>query len=83
VTQPGDGPTPEQQAAGQFRYAFVAKGENTSGGELPVLSGMVGMDRDPGYSGTARMVAEMALCLALDVSRMTGAGHSHAAGTSG
>lgn len=66
MTQPGDGPTPEQQAKGKFRYAFVAKGES-AGGEVPVLSGMVGMDRDPGYSGTARMIAETALCLAMDV----------------
>lgn len=32
-----------------------------------MLTGMVGCDMDPGYSGTARMLAESALCLALDV----------------
>lgn len=32
-----------------------------------MITGLVGMDRDPGYSGTARLVAESAICLALDV----------------
>ena len=69
--QPGEGPTPEQLKNGKFRVSFIAKGEPKPDGTVPVLTALVGADREPGYASTARMLVESALCLALDVSLMT------------
>jgi saccharopine dehydrogenase (NAD+, L-glutamate forming) len=57
--QPGDGPSPEKRARSWFKVRFVGEG----GGkrvETEVSGG------DPGYDETAKMLAESALCLALD-----------------
>ncbi|GAC1439436.1 MAG: saccharopine dehydrogenase NADP-binding domain-containing protein [Solirubrobacteraceae bacterium] len=56
---PGDGPTPEQRAAGWFKVRFVGEG----GGQRVVCEVAGG---DPGYGETAKMLAESALCLAHD-----------------
>ncbi|GAA3114588.1 saccharopine dehydrogenase NADP-binding domain-containing protein [Planomonospora alba] len=57
--RPGDGPTPEQRAAGWFKVTFDGRG----GGERVVTEVAGG---DPGYDETAKMLAESALCLAFD-----------------
>jgi short subunit dehydrogenase-like uncharacterized protein len=56
---PGEGPTPEQRARSNFRVTFVGK----ANGEQIITEVRGG---DPGYTETAKMVAESALCLALD-----------------
>ncbi|KXK62485.1 saccharopine dehydrogenase [Micromonospora rosaria] len=55
----GQGPTPEQRAKSWFRVRFVGAG----GGRRVVTEVSGG---DPGYDETAKMLAESALCLALD-----------------
>jgi len=56
---PGDGPTPEQQAKAWFNVRFRAE---AAGRELVTeVSG-----GDPGYGETSKMLAESALCLAHD-----------------
>ena len=55
----GDGPSPERREKSWFRVDFIAEGDGrtihtrVSGG-------------DPGYTETAKMLAESALCLAFD-----------------
>ncbi|HEX3596161.1 MAG TPA: saccharopine dehydrogenase NADP-binding domain-containing protein [Polyangiaceae bacterium] len=59
VKKSGQGPTDAQMAAGWFKLRFVAEG----GGkklQTEVAGG------DPGYGETSKMLAESALCLALD-----------------
>jgi short subunit dehydrogenase-like uncharacterized protein len=56
---PGDGPTPEQRAKAWFRVRFVGE----AGGQRVVTEVSGG---DPGYSETAKMLSEAALCLAFD-----------------
>ncbi len=55
----GEGPTPEERERGRFRVTFVGSG----GGRRVVGEASGG---DPGYGETSKMVAESALCLALD-----------------
>ncbi|MEU8128150.1 saccharopine dehydrogenase NADP-binding domain-containing protein [Micromonospora sp. NPDC049049] len=55
----GQGPTAEQRASSWFRVRFVG-----TGGGQRVLTEVAG--GDPGYDETAKMLAESALCLALD-----------------
>ena len=55
----GDGPSPEQREKSWFNVRFVGEG----GGERVVCEVSGG---DPGYSETAMMLAESALCLAHD-----------------
>jgi saccharopine dehydrogenase (NAD+, L-glutamate forming) len=56
---PGDGPSEEQRAKGWFKVRFVGEG-----GGKRVLTEVAG--GDPGYTETAKMLAESALCLAQD-----------------
>jgi short subunit dehydrogenase-like uncharacterized protein len=55
----GQGPSPEQRAKSWFRVRFLG-----AGGGRRVLTEVAG--GDPGYDETAKMLAESALCLALD-----------------
>ena len=55
----GDGPSAEQRAKSWFNVRFVGEG----GGERVVTEVAGG---DPGYTETAKMLAESALCLAFD-----------------
>ncbi|MFF0268131.1 saccharopine dehydrogenase family protein [Kribbella sp. NPDC004536] len=57
--QPGDGPSAETRARSWFNVRFVGRG-----GGKQVITEVAG--RDPGYDETAKMLAESALCLALD-----------------
>jgi short subunit dehydrogenase-like uncharacterized protein len=67
LPKPGEGPTPEQQKAGFFDVTILA--ETESGDRL---RGKVGADGDPGYSQTAVMLGESALCLAAGVGERAG-----------
>ena len=55
----GEGPSPERRERSRFRVRFVGEG-----GGHRVLTEVSG--GDPGYSETAKMLAESALCLAQD-----------------
>ena len=59
LRQSGDGPTPEERARSKFRVTFVGRAD----GQRVVGEAAGG---DPGYGETSKMVAESALCLALD-----------------
>ena len=61
LTQPGDGPSPEEQLDGGFDLRF--KGQTDSG---EIVRAAVTGDRDPGYGSTAKMLSQAALCLAQD-----------------
>src|SRR4051812_958048 len=57
--RPGEGPSAEERAKSWFRVRFSGEG----GGERVVCEVAGG---DPGYTETAKMLAESALCLAAD-----------------
>ncbi|MFC6288168.1 saccharopine dehydrogenase family protein [Nocardioides sp. GCM10027113] len=58
--QPGQGPSPERRAKSWFRVDLVAETLDGTTLHTRVSGG------DPGYDETAKMLAEAALCLALD-----------------
>jgi len=62
---PGEGPTAAQRAAGSFRLEISTV--TTTGARYRTT---VAADHDPGYGGTAIMLGESALCLALDEKRL-------------
>jgi len=59
IRAPGDGPSEEQREKGWFRVRFIGVS-----GKQRVTTEVSG--GDPGYGDTAKMLAESALCLALD-----------------
>ncbi len=59
---PGEGPSPEAQAAGYWDYRFYARDAQGN-----TLTTRVTGDRDPGYGSTAKMLGEAAACLAQDL----------------
>lgn len=59
----GEGPSPEKRARSWFRVTFVGKA-----GDARVVTRVSG--GDPGYTETAKMAAESALCLARDRDRL-------------
>lgn len=61
LPEPGEGPSAESQAKGRFRMEVVA--ETTQG---RTVRSTVAAKADPGYSGTAIMLGQSGLCLALD-----------------
>lgn len=61
LPEPGEGPSAERRAAGRFRLEITA---STSTGAR--YRTVVADDHDPGYDGTAIMLGQSALCLALD-----------------
>lgn len=63
LRQSGEGPTPEERARSKFRVTFVG-----TCGDRRVIGAASG--GDPGYGETSKMVAESALCLALDRDRL-------------
>lgn len=65
LPKPGEGPSVEAQENGRFR--MVIRTTTTTGAAYLTK---VGADRDPGYSGTAVMLGESALALALDGDRL-------------
>ena len=68
--KPGDGPSLEERNAGYYDIIFA--GSNDAGEKLQAC---VKGDMDPGYGSTSKMLAESAICLALDISKdRTGGG---------
>jgi short subunit dehydrogenase-like uncharacterized protein len=65
LPKPGQGPDERARDAGSFRVE--TRTTTDSGGRLVAV---VGADRDPGYAGTAVMLGESALSLALDGDRL-------------
>ncbi len=59
LRDPGQGPTEAQRASSWFKVKFIGKARG-----LHVWTEVAG--GDPGYGETAKMLAESALCLALD-----------------
>ena len=68
LPQPGEGPTPEEQENGSWEMRFLAE----------PLQVRVRGDRDPGYGSTSKMLAESAVCLALDHLEVKGGFHTPA-----
>ncbi|WP_228488934.1 hypothetical protein [Raineyella fluvialis] len=65
LPRPGQGPSAARRAAGRFRMEITA--DTSTGARYRTV---VGADHDPGYDGTAIMLAESALCLAFDAPRL-------------
>ncbi|WP_437650679.1 saccharopine dehydrogenase family protein [Sorangium sp. So ce362] len=63
VRRPGEGPSAEERARSWFQVTF--QGKSASRRVVTRVSG-----GDPGYSETAKMVAESALCMAFDRERL-------------
>lgn len=61
LPKPGDGPSEENQGRGRFRMEIEAR--TTTGARFRTT---VAAQADPGYSGTAIMLGQSALCLAHD-----------------
>ena len=69
LPEPGEGPSPETQAAGFFDMRLYG---TTNGGDEIVVK--VTGDRDPGYGSTAKMLAESALAFLDTPSSQTAGG---------
>lgn len=69
LPDPGEGPSPEKVESGFFKIYLSAR----RGGE-EVGTTIVSAERDPGYGATACMLAESALCLALQKNELEGEG---------
>jgi len=65
LPKPGEGPSATRRAAGYFEMRLTGRTEDELGKHL-VISSSISGDTDPGYSETAKMLAESALCLAQD-----------------
>lgn len=66
LPNPGEGPSQETRDNGYFRIKLIGKLPAYDGQPVMLLKGEVAGSSDPGYGETAKMVAESALCLALD-----------------
>jgi short subunit dehydrogenase-like uncharacterized protein len=63
---PGEGPSAEARERGSFTVRLFGEGLSRRTGNTVRLQGTVAAKGDPGAAATARMLAESALCLALD-----------------
>lgn len=61
LPEPGEGPNKKERENGFYNLLFIATLEDGS-----TVSAKVTGDRDPGYGSTSKMLAESAICLALD-----------------
>jgi short subunit dehydrogenase-like uncharacterized protein len=75
LPKPGEGPSEQAQTAGMYDMRFY--GVTCDGQEL--VYQVIG-DRDPGYGSTAKMLAQVGLCLAKDVDELQGGCWTPAAG---
>jgi len=64
LPKPGDGPNRHERESGFYKILFLAKGMQGRTARVIVKG-----DRDPGYGSTSKMIAEAAICLALDVDK--------------
>lgn len=67
LPKPGEGPSEQAQLKGMFDMRFY--GTTSDGTKLEFK---VEGDRDPGYGSTAKMLAQVGLCLAQDVGELEG-----------
>jgi short subunit dehydrogenase-like uncharacterized protein len=65
--KPGEGPTPEERAAGFFDVVFIGIADDGRKVKVSVKG-----DRDPGYGSTSKMLAESAICLVKDCAGVPG-----------
>lgn len=75
LPKPGEGPSPEQQAAGFF--TMDVRAETTDG---PAYRSVVSAQGDPGYAATAVMLGESALSLVVDRDALPSLPHDAAGG---
>jgi len=61
LPKPGEGPSPELQKAGFFNLMQIGKLPDGS-----TIRTRITGDQDPGYGSTSKMLAESAVCLAMD-----------------
>lgn len=66
LAQPGEGPSPEEQANGSFGFHFTGC---TADGQ--VIRTKVTGDRDPGYGSSSKMIGQAAVCLAFGIPKDT------------
>ena len=64
LTKSGEGPSAEAQENGYFDIRFFGNTANSD-----TIATKVTGDKDPGYGGTSRMLAQSALCLAQDIAK--------------
>ncbi|MFQ6678029.1 MAG: saccharopine dehydrogenase family protein [Fidelibacterota bacterium] len=62
LPKPGEGPTREERENGYFKMKLISEDEEKNRRIAVTISD----SNDPGYGSTAKMLAESALCLALD-----------------
>jgi len=62
--KPGEGPSKDERENGFYDVMYVG---DTAKGQRIITS--VTGDKDPGYGSTSKMIAESAICLALDIDR--------------
>lgn len=70
LPKPGEGPSKEARDAGFFKVRLVGETEPDKDAKKHRLTGLVEGTSDPGYGETAKMLAESAMCLALDQSSL-------------
>lgn len=63
LPSPGEGPSRQTRENGSFEIELIAKHPDDAAKDLRAR---VTGDRDPGYGATSKMLAESAVCLALD-----------------
>ena len=63
---PGQGPSPGQRARGKFKGRVVGHSRSDGSGAPLYAQVDIAFPSDPGYSETAKMLAESALCLCQD-----------------
>jgi short subunit dehydrogenase-like uncharacterized protein len=64
LPKPGEGPSRKAREKGKFEFQLIAR---TRLGHRLML--VVSGDRDPGYGSSSRMIGEVAVCLAQDLSK--------------
>lgn len=65
--KPGEGPSKQERESGFYDVLFVG---NDDAGNSAMVS--VKGDKDPGYGSTSKMIAESAICLAMDSQELAG-----------
>jgi short subunit dehydrogenase-like uncharacterized protein len=63
MPKPGEGPQEKDRKEGYFTFSFYAKSKGKETMRIDISS-----KEDPGYGATSKMLAESAICLALDKS---------------
>lgn len=76
LPEPGEGPSEEARRRGHWEMRFFGVAPDAPG--ATPLWIRVHDDRDPGYGSSSKMIAESAVCLALDARNATGGLHTPA-----